>query len=92
MSSDHRLAQRLLGAVRAAAGTARRGDRSGERSADVITAVDIQARPLVSVKDAAQWCGSPERSLRAARAGELAHVAVAVGRRRYVRTSELLEW
>jgi hypothetical protein len=56
----------------------------------VITAVDIQARPLVSVKDAAQWCGSPERSLRAPLAGELAHMAV--GRRRYVRTSELLEW
>jgi hypothetical protein len=54
--------------------------------------VDIQARPLVPVKDAAQWCGSPERSLRAALAGELAHMAVAVGRRRYVRTSELLEW
>jgi hypothetical protein len=59
-----------------------------------LTREELSARPLVSVAEAAAWCGIPERSFRAqlAPGGDLEHVGVRVGRRVFVRTSALLAW
>jgi hypothetical protein len=61
-------------------------------SASPMTREEFSALPLRTVADSAAWVGIPERSFRAALDGDLAHLAVRVGRRVYVRTSSLLVW
>jgi hypothetical protein len=59
-----------------------------------LSRAEVEARPLLTVAETADWLGVPQRSLRdqLAPGGDLEHLSVRVGRRIYVRSAPLLSW